>query len=410
MIPTSPHDPGVKAYLLGTHRTRPPAETLSRVEPAFDTFGITRIANITGLDRTGLPVVAVCRPNARSSAVFHGKGIDLMAAKTSGVMEAIEAWHAENVDQPLRLGSVADLKTQCRLIDTEGLPRCPTSQFRPDLRILWVQGSELIGGESVWVPFELVHVDGSMPPLPGSGCFASSTNGLASGNHILEATSHGLCELIERDATSLWNRMPRKQRDDRRVDITTIEDQTCKDVLARFEHGSLDVAVWETTTEIGVPSFQCMAVDCTGEVPHLAYGAGCHPTRSIALFRALAEAAQVRLTYILGSREDLLRSDYEPAMLSAKASSARRLMCSSRQMRDFGSIRTHEFATFEEEVVWLLSSLREADFHQTVVVDLTRPEFGLNVVRVLVPGLEGSDHHDAYVPGRRARALMECRI
>ena len=63
-------------------------------------FGITRIANLTGLDRTGVPVVIVCRPNARSSAVFNGKGVDVAAAEASGLMEAVETWHAENVRLP----------------------------------------------------------------------------------------------------------------------------------------------------------------------------------------------------------------------------------------------------------------------------------------------------------------------
>ncbi|HYC14151.1 MAG TPA: hypothetical protein VEC75_07870, partial [Stellaceae bacterium] len=68
-------DGGRKRYRLGTHRTVPPEETIGRLRPLLDAFGITRVANLTGLDRTGVPVVMVCRPNARSSAVFHGKGI-----------------------------------------------------------------------------------------------------------------------------------------------------------------------------------------------------------------------------------------------------------------------------------------------------------------------------------------------
>jgi ribosomal protein S12 methylthiotransferase accessory factor len=260
-------DPGLKTYFCGTHRALSPAETLSRVTPFFDSFGITRIANVTGFDRIGIPVVVVCRPNARSSAVFQGKGIDISAAKASGVMEAIETWHAEHVDLPLRFSSFAELSQQYQVVDVAGLPRLPNSAFRPTLKMLWVEGSDLMGGQPAWVPFETVHADGTMPDPPGTGCFASSTNGLASGNHILEALSHGLCEIIERDATSLWNRMPAKERDGRRLDLRTVTNDTCRAVLDRFEGAELDVAVWDTTTDVGVATFQCLAADRTGEIP-----------------------------------------------------------------------------------------------------------------------------------------------
>src|SRR5580693_9133536 len=78
---------------LDADRRLPPEETIARVKRFASAFGITRVANLTGLDRTGIPVVMVCRPNARSTAVFHGKGISLAAAKASGLMEALETWH-----------------------------------------------------------------------------------------------------------------------------------------------------------------------------------------------------------------------------------------------------------------------------------------------------------------------------
>ena len=106
---------------------------------------------MTGLDRIGLPVVAVYRPNARSSAVFHGKGLDIASAKASGIMEAIETWHAEHIDLPLRFGGVADLSRRHTLVDTEALPRCPGSQFHPDLRLFWAEGTDLMSQRRILV-------------------------------------------------------------------------------------------------------------------------------------------------------------------------------------------------------------------------------------------------------------------
>jgi YcaO-like protein with predicted kinase domain len=140
---------------------------------------------------------------------------------------------------------------------------------------------------------------------------------LASGNHILEATSHALCELIERDATALWRQSPGSEQDRRRLDLATVDDAACLGVLKLFAQADIELAAWDVTTDVGVPTFQCFAADRTGETGHVGVGAGSHPTRKIALLRAMTEAAQVRTTYIVGSREDIRYADYNAATLSA---------------------------------------------------------------------------------------------
>jgi len=404
-------DPGIKTYRSGTHRASAPAETVARVRGLLDRFGITRVANLTGLDRTGIPVVMVCRPNARSSAVFHGKGIDLAAAKASGLMEAIETWHAEHVDEPLRLGSVQELGQRCRLIDAAALPRLPDSRFRPDLPMLWIEGTDLIARAPVWLPYETVHADATVAGLPGSACFASSTNGLASGNHVFEATSHALCEVIERDATSLWNRSPAQLQDATRLDLATVADPACRGVLERIGKAGLDVAAWEITSDVGVPAFLALLVDRIAAPResshgHVGRGAGCHPMREIALLRALTEAVQVRTTYIVGSREDIVEDDYRHETLAGRTRRVRALMRPVARPRDFAACGRFAFDTFEAEVGWILDRLQSIGIAQAAAVDLTRPGCGIAVVRVVVPGLEGSDHHAGYSPGARARAIM----
>ena len=398
-------DGGRKRYRLGTHRTVPPEETIGRLRPLLDAFGITRVANLTGLDRTGVPVVMVCRPNARSSAVFHGKGIDIAAAKASGLMEAVETWHAEHVQLPLRFGSAAEFARTQRLVEIAGLPRTPAHGFHEHLPLLWVEGRDLMSAEPVWLPYEIVHADGTIAGPPSSGCFAASTNGLASGNHFLEAVSHALCEVIERDATSLWHRLPPQAQDARRLDLATVRDETCRALIERLASSQLEIGVWEITTDVGVPAFQCAAVDRTGEIRHVGHGAGCHPVSEVALLRALTEAVQVRTTYIVGSREDLRHDDYDHATLERRLRRAEALLRPVERTRDFGTAGRFVFDDFEAEVSWLVERLRAAGLKEAVVVDLTRPEFGISVVRAVVPGLEGSDHHADYVPGERARAL-----
>lgn len=406
-LATSPS--AVKAYRHGTHRTLPPGETVDRVRPFLATFGITRIANLTGLDRVGIPVVMVCRPNSRSSAVFHGKGIDMAAAKASGLMEAIETWHAEHAQLPLRLGSVSDLTRALRLADADGLPKVPNSRYRPGLPMLWVEGEDLISRERTWVPYEVVHANGTAGDLPGRGSFAASTNGLASGNHRLEAVSHALCEVIERDATSLWNRSGPARQDATRLDLASLSDPACRAVLQRLEEAELDVAGWDITSDVGVPAFLCMIADRAGAPGHVGRGAGCHPNPAIALLRALTEAAQVRTTYIVGSREDIEHDDYRLATLERRSRRTRELMRAVGPARDFAQIAGRNFDRFDAEVDWILERLKSVGVREAVAVDLARPEFDIAVVRTVVPGLEGSDHHAGYTPGPRARALAARR-
>src|SRR5713226_6016242 len=94
-----------KGYVGGSHRAVVPAETVNRLQPLLPAMGITRVANITGLDVIGIPVVMVCRPNSRALAVSQGKGLTLEGARASGIMESAESYHAERVSGPLLLTS-----------------------------------------------------------------------------------------------------------------------------------------------------------------------------------------------------------------------------------------------------------------------------------------------------------------
>ena len=98
-----------KGYRLGTHRLIDPQATLEHIRPRLPEMGITRIANVTGLDRIGLPVVMVTRPNSRSLAGAQGKGLDLDSAMASGVMESVESYHAERIELSVECANLATM-------------------------------------------------------------------------------------------------------------------------------------------------------------------------------------------------------------------------------------------------------------------------------------------------------------
>jgi YcaO-like protein with predicted kinase domain len=399
-----------KTYLSGTHRQVGPDETLARVKPFMPVMGITRIANVTGLDRIGIPVVTVCRPNSRSLAVSQGKGISLLSAKASGVMESVESYHAERITLPLKLASYEELRYSHSVVDVDALPRIVRSRFHPYLRLLWIEGYDLLQNEWVWVPYELVHTDYTLPLPPGSGCFPTTSNGLASGNHILEAISHAICEIVERDSTTLWTMANQNDQRQTRVDLETVDDPDCREILLKYEQALINVAVWETTTDIGIPAYLCSIIDHTDDFFRLLYstsGMGCHPLSGIALLRALTEAAQSRLTFISGSRDDAIRSRYENSRDPQVLAYHRALIEDGKPVRKFRDTTSFESETLEGDVAYELSLLQAAGVKRVIVIDLTRQEFDIPVVRVVIPGLESTIDYPGYSPGARARELLE---
>lgn len=372
-------------------------------------MGITRVANITGLDRIGVPVIAVYRPNSRSLVVAQGKGFDLESAAASGLMESTELYHAEHIQLPLKLGSLADLGQSHSIADIGRLPKVNGSSFHDDLETLWVEGIDLMSNVRKWVPYECVRANFTLPLPPGSGCFDCSSNGLASGNTISEAICHAICEIVERDATALWNSVSMEARSKTKIDLQSIKDKTCKDVLERLLRAQFSVDIWELTTDIGVPTFFCLIEDLVDEFGHCGIGAGTHPAAHIALLRALTEAIQVRTTYIAGARDDLLHEEFEETQRASQRRIAERMRAARAPKRDFSSIDDYSSASFADDLAWLLSHLKRVGIQEVIAVDLTRSEIGIPVVRVVIPGLEGPDDHDNYVPGLRARQMMGCR-
>lgn len=395
----------------GTHRAVALDETLARMRALMPAMGITRLANITGLDRIGLPVVVCCRPNARSLSVSQGKGLSLAAAQASALMESIEGFHAEHVALPLKLASYAELRRSHRIVDLDGLPRQVSSVFHPHLRMLWVEGYDLIQDAPVWLPFETVNTDFTLPPPPGHGSFAQTSNGLASGNHLLEALSHALCELIERDAMALWHELPAARQEATRLDMASVDDPNCCRVLELFERAGVVAAVSEASSDCGMPVFACsiaeQAIDPLHPISATA-GYGCHPDRAIALLRALTEAAQSRLTMIAGSRDDLFHDDFDAWLGPDSLRGERALLEIGGTMRRFGDAPTFDGETFNEDVARELERLQAIGIDSAILVDLTLTELGVPVARVVVPGLEGPGAvAPGYAPGARARVRMD---
>jgi ribosomal protein S12 methylthiotransferase accessory factor len=371
-------------------------------------MGITRVANVTGLDPVGIPVVMVCRPNSRSVAVSQGKGINLASARASGLMEAAELYHAETITLPLRLATYEELRYQHNVVEVEELPRGPSSRFHPNLRILWCEGLDLLSGKNVFVPYEMVHTNYTAPFPDGHGCFAASSNGLASGNRLVEAISQGICEVIERDASTLWKLRGQEKLNHNPLNLESVDDPICQEIVGKLRRAGLHVAVWDITSDVEIAAFACCIVprdDSAMWHCMVSMGHGCHPARQVALARALTEAAQARLTVISGLRDDFRHDAYEQWLDPALIRAMRRSIMSLAPTRHFCDVPHWDGETLEDDLERELKCIKKAGIRRVVMVDLTKRELALPVVRVIVPGLEPI-LGPGYTPGQRGRVIL----
>lgn len=382
--------PAAKKSLDGGQRTATAEATLARMTPMMARAGITRLANITGLDNIGLPVVVAVRPGSRSVAISQGKGLTLEAARVSALMESLEGWHAERPTVNQRLESRRELLRSERVLELDRPHLKPAFPVNDDTQLVWAEGLDLIDGESCWAPLDLVTLN--MVQAPGSAlAFLRSSNGLASGNTLVEAMVHALCELIERDAVARWSRLDKAAVKETQIRLETLPQGPLRDVRARILDAGAIAALWDITSDLGVPAYAAQVVD--GEVRRgfrlvgSFSGFGAHPNREVAALRALTEAVQSRLSIVSGSRDDLDYTEYErcrqPEAIEALLAE---IACpvADRDFADTASIDSDDFRT---DLATLLARMGERRGGPVIAFDLTRPDLGVPVVRMVAPEL-----------------------
>lgn len=377
----------------GTHRSATLAQTWSRFAPCMKRAGITRIADLTGLDTLGIPVATAIRPMGRSLSTQQGKGLTWDAARVSALMEALETWTAEQPQQ----GVVASANAMARdrnIVDIDQLPR-PAGTLDRNQKYLWVRGYDLVGDAEIWVPGQAVSLDTTQVGADGSGMiFDVSSNGLASGNVLVEAILHGLYEVIERDAEAAW----RRTTGDRRIILDTISDRTLVQMIDRITGTGARVFVFDLESDVGVTCIGCSIVEDPREPmwrPLGVYqGFGAHLVPEIAIARAITEAAQTRLTYIAGGRDDFFPHDYErttdPELVRAIWDQLAR---PCEEPVAFDDLPKYAPRSLGEALEMVAELAVTAGCEQIIAVELTHRTLKVPVAKVLVPGRAGDLEH-----------------
>jgi ribosomal protein S12 methylthiotransferase accessory factor len=270
---------------------------------------ITRVGDVTGLDRIGLPVVQAVRPDAMSEVTSLGRGKSLAEAAVGALMEALERFFSETIPQERLCLATAD-----ELIAPDYFENLVVPQRRSDWRgatIPWILGLDVVTGKVQPVPLELVHTCYTEPPPIYDGIFVRTTTGLACHRTAYEAFFHGLFECIERDAIArafethgFFDRM--------RIEPFGLGVEV-EQLMGRASKQNVSVALWHASSPAKVPVVWCQTIETGAGEPILAvptegYAAG--PTIEVAAYTAIFEALAARAGAISGTRDDQTSDHY----------------------------------------------------------------------------------------------------
>ncbi|MFL5586810.1 MAG: YcaO-like family protein [Ktedonobacteraceae bacterium] len=372
-------------------RVVPPERTEQRVREVIHRIPVTRISNLTPLDPLRLPVFAAVTPLARDLTTHLGKGLDMVSARVSALMEAVERVSAEQPPRVTCYISFADLQKQPgrQPIDPEAFQLPSYTTFARNRAFAWMEGHDLISDCTVVLPADLV-----LNP-PGEGILGEvDTNGLAAGNTRLEAVVHALCEVIERDALSqvLFTTLFAEPEDPyppvASVDLTTLPE-TARLWIEQGQSQGLEFVIQYISCDVGVATFRTFIIEHAYPTPsgprcRRFPGYGTYPNAEAAVLRSITEAVQSRLSIIQGAR-DSYNSTPTPHRTVTRSAHLRELMPVHRM--PFSDIPSFSSSDLLEELTFLLKRIVAAGFQHVVVADLTRSDLGIPVVRVRVPGM-----------------------
>lgn len=375
-------------YFGCTHRAISPEETIKNVKDKLKAAGVTRVTEITHLDRIGIPVYSAIRPSAAEGAVsiYAGKGATKDQAKASAMMEAFERYSAEPQEHQIKNDLTCGLFDEIQgCINPKSLI-LPNLPFDPKTKELeWIKAVNIKDDEEYLTPADAVfHPYNSQN---GTNLFKSSTNGLASGNKIEEAIFHGITEVVERDA---WSLFEIKRNKASKINLETIENPLINEIVDKFKQAGIDINVVDLTSDVQMATIAAVSDDTVLKDPALlTLGVGTHLDPEIAVLRALTEVAQSRATQIHGTREDATRAVF---MRKAGYERMKRInkhwFGESKEVIDLNEIKNRSGKSFKEDIETSMKLLEIAGFEDVLYVDLTKPEIEIPVVRVIIPGME----------------------
>jgi bacteriocin biosynthesis cyclodehydratase domain-containing protein len=403
------------------HRTQVPEETLKKYQHLVSpiTGVVTMLAPV--LNEDGFVHVYAAGHNnafridrldflkASLRNASSGKGIREAQAKASALCEAIERYSGERTGmemtvtasyQEMRERFGADvihpnevmLYSRRQLEQHEGwnekkskFNRVPAA-LDESVPIDWTPVWSLTHARHKYLPSQLVYFQSKASAACDTFYIMGCSNGNASGNNLEEAVLQGFCELAERDAVALWwyNRL-RKPR----VALESFEEPYLLNLMHYYRTLGREAWALDITSDLGIPVFVAASRLCAGPEERILFGLGCHLDARVALQRAFAELNQMLAMGQQGEDPSVTIEDAETlswfknATLGNQHYLAPDETAASKRFEDYPSLSTGDLL----EDIHLCRRIVEERGMEMLVLDQTRPEIQMPVVKVIVPGL-----------------------
>jgi ribosomal protein S12 methylthiotransferase accessory factor len=333
-----------------------------------------------------------------------GKGSTAEQGEASALMEAIERYSGIFQGDEIRtarrfsdfapgeailpndvqLFSEAQIRTRHEPVLHDSTP--VPDPIDPSAKIDWSPVWSLRDNRFKYLPTSFLYFFYS-----GPAAFHTDSNGCAAGNTREEAIVQGFLELVERDAYAIWwyNRLRRAE-----LDLTAFDDSYVRDVQTQFADAGRKLWVLDVTSDLGIPTYVAIMHWMKDGQENIEFGSGAHFDRRIALLRALTELSQFLSIGLMGGgsgeKPSLdgvtpLRLENYPFLMPAKNP----IVPPAAGIKLADNTRDQVLACVD------IASRAGLDF---LVLDQTRPDVEVPVVRVIAPGLR--HFYRRFGPGR----------
>ena len=297
-------------------------------------------------------------------------------------------------------------------INAEGHPyNIVPPRLDPSAELDWTPVWSFTQRRHRYLPTSMLY--GMSPEQRGANDLIADSNGCAAGNTLEEAILQGFYELVERDAFAIWwyNGLSVPG-----VDLSSFDDDFLASAAEYYDRYERELWMLDVTSDIGIPSFVALSRRLDAETEDIIYGAGAHADPRLAALRAVCELNQC-LTWLprpvrgeqpgkphkSGPSGPPGRPMIDDPLALNWWKTARIADCSwlapspdapQKQGDGYPVIET----TDTRDDVEQCRALVEARGMEFLVLDQTRPDIGMPVVRVIVPGMR---HFWArFAPGR----------
>lgn len=423
--------PGKAAFVRdGGHRSVPPEKTLKKYQhlvspitgvvrmlaPVSETDGIAHVYMAGHNHALKMNKLAHLKQGLRNAS--SGKGVSETQAKVSALCEAIERYSGELTGGELRVRRAFKDWSEGEALHPNDIMHYSTRQYAQreawnekgsrfnmvpepldeNQSIDWTPLWSLTAQRHKYLPTQLVYYRAKASEEDKTFYSMGCSNGNASGNTLEEAILQGFFELVERDAVALWwyNRLLKPG-----VAVETFGEPYLRELAEHYrQHYQRETWALDLTSDLGIPVFVAISKVTEGKEEQLLFGLGCHLDARIALQRAFAEMNQMLSMAHRGEDGELSLDDSETLEWLRHATVANQPYMAPDPAQPFTRFSDHPIQHSGEflQDIGHCRSIIEAQGMEMLVLDQTRADVGMPVVKVVVPGLR---HFWArFAPGR----------